>query len=73
MKKNCFIITILLSQKGFTQTATTSQWIGGPTYILQSGSFKISTDPMPGAKSDSAFIIKKHPTTGAKCGNNTTF
>ena len=46
------------------QTNKTFEWIGGPTYLLQLGSFKILTDPMLGAKSDSAFVIKKHPSTG---------
>ena len=64
MKKICFVIAILLSQKGFMQTNKSFEWIGGPTYLLQLGSFKILTDPMLGAKSDSAFVIKKHPSTG---------
>lgn len=42
------------------------QWIGGPTMVLQLGSFRILTDPMLSPKSDSAFIIPSHPTTGEK-------
>lgn len=64
MKNSCIIIAILLSQKGFAQTIKNFEWIGGPTYVLQLGSFKILTDPMLSAKNDSAFIIKKHPSTG---------
>lgn len=51
-------------QTGFAQTSKSLKWIGGPTFLLQMGSFKILTDPMLGSKTDSAFIIKKHPTTG---------
>ena len=47
------------------QSNKTFQWIGGPTYVLHLGSFKILTDPMFSPKGDSAFIIAKHPTTGA--------
>jgi N-acyl-phosphatidylethanolamine-hydrolysing phospholipase D len=47
------------------QHRDTFQWIGGPTYILHLGSFKILTDPMLSSKGDSAFMIKQHPTTGA--------
>jgi L-ascorbate metabolism protein UlaG (beta-lactamase superfamily) len=46
------------------QTIRTFQWIGGPTYVLQLGSFKILADPMLGPKSDSAFVLKKDPLTG---------
>ena len=40
------------------------QWIGGPTTLLQLGSFKILIDPILGPKSKVAFRIKKHPITG---------
>lgn len=46
------------------QSRKTMQWIGGPTYVLQLGSFKVLTDPMLSPKGDTAFIIKQHPTTG---------
>ncbi|UOE49219.1 MBL fold metallo-hydrolase [Mucilaginibacter sp. SMC90] len=46
------------------QKTKSIQWIGGPTYVLHLGSFKILTDPMLSPKGDSAFIIKQHPTTG---------
>jgi N-acyl-phosphatidylethanolamine-hydrolysing phospholipase D len=45
--------------------AISFEWIGGPTYVLHLGSFTILTDPMFSAKGDSAFLIPKHPTTGA--------
>ena len=42
MKKLCIIIiTIFLAQKGFAQTLQNFEWIGGPTYILRLGNFKI--------------------------------
>jgi N-acyl-phosphatidylethanolamine-hydrolysing phospholipase D len=53
------------AQLATAQTAKSFQWIGGPTYVLHLGSFKILTDPMFSPKSDSAFVIAKHPTTGA--------
>lgn len=56
---------ILFSVYASAQQTKSFQWIGGPTYILQLGSFKILTDPMLCPKSDTAFVIKKHPTTGA--------
>lgn len=49
---------------GFAQYKKKIQWIGGPTYILKLGSFKVLTDPMLGPKSKEAFRIKIHPTTG---------
>lgn len=59
-----FLTGILLSESGSAQQTKTLEWIGGPTYVLQLGGFKILTDPMLCPKSDTAFIIKKHPTTG---------
>jgi N-acyl-phosphatidylethanolamine-hydrolysing phospholipase D len=59
------VLFILFSKFAFTQQTKSFQWIGGPTYVLQLGNFKILTDPMLCAKSDTAFVIKKHPTTGA--------
>ncbi|HEY0666541.1 MAG TPA: MBL fold metallo-hydrolase [Sphingobacteriaceae bacterium] len=58
------IILLLMIQTGFAQTSKSLKWIGGPTFLLQLGSFKILSDPMLGNKTDSAFIINKHPTTG---------
>jgi N-acyl-phosphatidylethanolamine-hydrolysing phospholipase D len=46
------------------QSTKTFQWIGGPTYILQLGSFRILADPMLAPAGDSAFILKKDPMTG---------
>ncbi|NML37247.1 hypothetical protein HHL17_08550 [Chitinophaga sp. G-6-1-13] len=60
-----FILGVLLAGTATAQHKKTFQWIGGPTYVLQLGSFKILTDPMFSPKSDSAFMIKKHPSTGA--------
>ncbi|MBS7232620.1 MBL fold metallo-hydrolase [Flavobacterium psychroterrae] len=58
------IAVLCLSARGFTQVKKEIQWIGGPTYILKLGSFKVLTDPMLGPKSKEAFRIKIHPTTG---------
>lgn len=65
--KNIFfiIISIVMSQEIIAQQKT-FQWIGGPTMVLHLGSFKILTDPMLSPKSDSAFTIAVHPTTGEK-------
>ncbi len=68
MKKIKIILlltSILFSEFIYAQQTKSFQWIGGPTYILQLGSFKILTDPMLCPKSDTAFVIKKHPSTGA--------
>ena len=63
--KIIFLLTsILVSELALAQQAKSFQWIGGPTYVLQLGSIKILTDPMLCSKSDTAFVIKKHPTTG---------
>lgn len=58
-------LLIFIGLKATAQHSDTFQWIGGPTYILRLGNFKILTDPMLSPKGDSAFIIKQHPTTGA--------
>lgn len=58
------LILIITLQQVHAQSHKTMQWIGGPTYVLHLGSFKILTDPMLCPKGDSAFIIKQHPTTG---------
>ncbi len=55
---------IFLIETVSVQQTKTFQWIGGPTYVLKLGSFKILTDPMFCPKSDTAFLIKRHPTTG---------
>lgn len=39
------------------------QWIGGPTFLLELGSFRILSDPMF-AEGESAFIMNGHPSTG---------
>jgi N-acyl-phosphatidylethanolamine-hydrolysing phospholipase D len=58
------IFCIAITQFAFAQTNKSFQWIGGPTYVLQLGSFRILTDPMFCKKGDTAFFIKQHPTTG---------
>ncbi|PSL46140.1 L-ascorbate metabolism protein UlaG (beta-lactamase superfamily) [Chitinophaga niastensis] len=65
LKISLLIICVALAQISIAQSRKSFQWIGGPTYALQLGSFKILTDPMLSPKSDTAFMIKKHPTTGA--------
>jgi L-ascorbate metabolism protein UlaG (beta-lactamase superfamily) len=60
------LVLLILAQLGFAQDKKTLQWIGGPTMVLHLGSFKILTDPMLSPKSDTAFIIAIHPTTGQK-------
>lgn len=65
-KSNPLLVMILLiaSLLGNAQAKKQMQWIGGPTSILQLGSFKILTDPMLGGKSKESFRIKVHPNTG---------
>jgi N-acyl-phosphatidylethanolamine-hydrolysing phospholipase D len=58
------IFCIAMTQLSFAQMHKSFQWIGGPTYVLQLGSFRILTDPMFCLKGDSSFIIKQHPSTG---------
>lgn len=64
MKSLLTFLLIASLQYANGQSRKAMQWIGGPTYVLQLGSFKILTDPMLSPKGDSAFIIKQHPTTG---------
>ncbi|PWV46477.1 MBL fold metallo-hydrolase [Chitinophaga sp. S165] len=64
IKSLLVLLVIAGMQSVNAQNKKTMQWIGGPTYVLQLGSFKILTDPMLSPKGDSAFIIKQHPTTG---------
>lgn len=59
-----FTIVLFFSIVGFAQAKKELQWIGGPTYILKLGGFKILADPMLGPKSKEAFRIKIHPITG---------
>lgn len=64
-KISILLIAILyISANDFAQSKKEIRWIGGPTYILKLGSFKVLTDPMLGPKSKEAFRIKVHPTTG---------
>ncbi|WP_419788747.1 MBL fold metallo-hydrolase [Mucilaginibacter sp. X4EP1] len=65
LKITMLVVLIAFTQLAIAQTAKSFQWIGGPTYVLHLGSFKILTDPMLSPKSDTAFFIAKHPTTGA--------
>jgi N-acyl-phosphatidylethanolamine-hydrolysing phospholipase D len=41
------------------------QWIGGPTALLERGGLKVITDPMLGPRGPNAFVLPKHPSTGA--------
>lgn len=62
---NIILLALLLTaQVASSQTRKSLQWIGGPTFVLHLGSFKILTDPMLGPVSDTGFMIKKHPSTG---------
>lgn len=39
------------------------QWIGGPTFLLRAGSFRVLTDPLF-AEGPEAFVMDGHPSTG---------
>jgi N-acyl-phosphatidylethanolamine-hydrolysing phospholipase D len=39
------------------------QWIGGPTFLLELGSFRILSDPVFGV-GEEAFFLERHPSTG---------
>ena len=54
-----FIIAIGLmgTMSAAAQSEKTFQWIGGPTYVLHLGSFKVLTDPMFSPKGDSALLL----------------
>lgn len=41
------------------------QWLGGPTALIERGELKVITDPMLGARGPAAFVLPKHPSTGA--------
>jgi N-acyl-phosphatidylethanolamine-hydrolysing phospholipase D len=45
---------------------TRLEWLGGPTVILQHGGVRILTDPMLGPRGPDAFVLPKHPSTGAE-------
>ena len=62
--KQIFFLAFWIPLFAGAQLTKRFQWIGGPTYLLQLGSFKILTDPMLGPKSDSSFVIRQHPSTG---------
>ena len=47
-----------------SQTAGTLQWIGGPTAILERAGVRVITDPMLGERSDAAFTLPRHPSSG---------
>jgi L-ascorbate metabolism protein UlaG (beta-lactamase superfamily) len=42
------------------------EWLGGPTVILEYGRIRILTDPMLGPRGPDAFVLPKHPSTGAE-------
>jgi L-ascorbate metabolism protein UlaG (beta-lactamase superfamily) len=56
---------LLISISGAGQMEKTFQWIGGPTFVLRLGSFKILTDPMFCPKGDSVFVINVDSSTHA--------
>jgi len=41
------------------------RWIGGPTALLERGGLRVLTDPMLGPRGPHAFVLPKHPSTGA--------
>jgi L-ascorbate metabolism protein UlaG (beta-lactamase superfamily) len=43
----------------------TLQWLGGPTTLLAHGGVRVITDPMLGPRGPDAFVLPKHPSTGA--------
>ena len=42
------------------------QWIGGPTAFLERGGLRVITDPMLGPRGRNAFVLPKHPSSGAR-------
>lgn len=43
----------------------TLRWFGGPTVLLERGGVRLLTDPMLGPRGPHAFVLPKHPSTGA--------
>lgn len=41
------------------------EWLGGPTAVLAHGEVRVMTDPMLGPRGPDAFVLPKHPSTGA--------
>lgn len=41
------------------------EWRGGPTAILEKGGLRVLTDPMLSLRGPAAFVLPKHPSTGA--------
>lgn len=41
------------------------EWIGGPTALLEYAGLRVLTDPMLGPRGPNAFVLPKHPSTGA--------
>ncbi|MCY1014952.1 MBL fold metallo-hydrolase [Pyxidicoccus sp. MSG2] len=45
--------------------AGTLRWFGGPTVLLERDGLRLLTDPMLGSRGPRAFVLPKHPSTGA--------
>lgn len=41
------------------------RWLGGPTATLERGHLRVLTDPMLGPRAENAFVLPKHPSSGA--------
>ncbi len=53
------------SPAGRLQPALRVRWLGGPTTTLERGGLRVLTDPMLGTRADNAFVLPKHPSSGA--------
>lgn len=62
--KNTFVILLFIILNSCKTEKKSLNWIGGPTTVIELGSFKILTDPMFSKKGKKAFLISKHPSTG---------
>lgn len=43
----------------------TLEWRGGPTVLIERGGVRLLTDPMLGPRRPDAFVLPRHPSTGA--------
>jgi L-ascorbate metabolism protein UlaG (beta-lactamase superfamily) len=56
--------TALSSAASTAEPELRVRWLGGPTATLERGGLRVLTDPMLGSRTDNAFTLPKHPSSG---------
>jgi L-ascorbate metabolism protein UlaG (beta-lactamase superfamily) len=57
--------TVSLAARPAPAAGDSLRWIGGPTALIERGGLCVITDPMLGPRGPNAFVLPKHPSTGA--------